>query len=85
LEVDGVDRLTMGDPTKMTPETRLHVDVEVLADRGQWWPAVIEHVRERGGQREAWVRYSTGVDELRLGWFGLDKLRESHAPAGLSD
>lgn len=54
---------------KMTPETRLHVDVEVLADRGQWWPGVIEHLRERGGQREAWVRYSTGVGELRLRWF----------------
>jgi hypothetical protein len=34
----------MGDPMKMTPETRLHVDVEVLADQGQWWPGVIEHL-----------------------------------------
>jgi hypothetical protein len=69
----------------MTSETRLHVDVEVLADRDQWWPGVVEHVRERGGQREAWVRYSTGVGGLRLGWFGLNELREHRAPDGLSD
>lgn len=64
---------------KMTPETRLFIEVEVLADQGRWWPGVVEHWRERGGRREGWVRYSTGVGETRIGWFDAGALRECPA------
>lgn len=34
----------------MVPETRLHIEVEVRADQGMWWPGHLEHWRKRGGR-----------------------------------
>lgn len=59
----------------MTPENRLDIAVEVLVD-GVWWPGWLEHRRQRDGVWEAWVRYTTGVGQTRVGWFGYDVLRE---------
>lgn len=60
----------------MIPETRLHLEVEVLADQGKWWPGTLEHWRQRNGRWEAWVRYSTGVGDTRIGWFAAEDLRQ---------
>lgn len=60
----------------MTPETRLGIEVEVLADEGRWWPGSLEHWRHRQGGWEAWVRYRTGIGETRLGWFAVDSVRQ---------
>lgn len=59
----------------MTPHTRLFTEVEVLAHQGKWWPGTVEHWRDRNGRREAWVRYSTGIGETRIGWFDSDAVR----------
>ena len=61
---------------KMIPTTRLGIDVDVCVD-GTWWPGHVEHWRQVRGQWEAWVRYSTGVGETRIGWFDSDALRRS--------
>ena len=60
---------------KMIPETRLYIEVEVCTDAGIWWPGIVEHRRQRGGRPEAWVRYTTGVGETRIGWFDARDVR----------
>lgn len=61
----------------MTPGTRLGIEVEVHANEDRWWPGHLEHWRQRdGGRWEAWVRYSTGVGETRLGWFDAGDVRQ---------
>jgi hypothetical protein len=59
----------------MIPGTRLFIEVEVLDDQSKWWPGTVEHWRQRGNRWEAWVRYSTGVGETRIGWFDAEVLR----------
>ena len=61
---------------KMIPTTRLGIDVEVNVD-DVWWPGHVEHWRQRSGRWEAWVRYSTGVGETRIGWFDSDFVRRA--------
>ncbi len=60
----------------MTPGPRLNIEVEVHAHEGRWWPGSLEHWRQRDGRWEAWVRYSTGVGETRIGWFDAGDLRQ---------
>ena len=43
------------------PETRLGIEVEVLANEGRWWPGTLEHWRRRGDRWQGWVWYTTGV------------------------
>ena len=52
----------------MIPETRLGIEVEVLADEGRWWPGTLEHWWQRAGRWEGWVWYKTGPGETRIGW-----------------
>ncbi len=59
---------------KMIPTTRLGIEVEVNVDDA-WWPGDLEHWRQRDGRWEAWIRYSTGVGETRIGWFDADAIR----------
>ena len=63
----------------MTPENRLGLDVEVYANEGRWWPGHLEHWRQVDGRWEAWVRYSTGVGETRIGWFAAEDVRPQHS------
>ena len=60
----------------MIPTTRLGIDVEVHVDEA-WWPGQLEHWRQKGGRWEAWVRYSTGLAETRIGWFDADAVRRA--------
>lgn len=63
----------------MTPGSRLDLEVEVRALEGRWWPGWVEHWRQRDGRWEAWVRYSTGVGEMRIGWFRAADVRPAAA------
>jgi hypothetical protein len=59
---------------KMIPTTRLGIEVEVNVDE-TWWPGHLEHWRQSSGRWEAWIRYSTGVGETRIGWFDAEAVR----------
>ena len=61
---------------KMIPTTRLGIEVEVHVENA-WWPGDLEHWRRRGDRWEAWIRYSTGVGETRIGWFDAHEIRRS--------
>lgn len=58
----------------MTPTTRLDTDVEVHVD-DTWWPGTLEHWRQRDDRWEGWVRYSTGIGQTRIGWYGRMDIR----------
>jgi hypothetical protein len=64
----------------ITPETRLHVDVEVLID-DTWRPGTLEHRRPAGDGREGFVRWSTGPGENRMGCYPYERLRAPNAAA----
>ena len=59
----------------MIPETRLGIDVEVLADEGRWLPGTLEHWRREGDRWQGWVWYRTGVGETCTGWFDAGAVR----------
>lgn len=60
---------------RMTPETRLGHDVQVLVN-DTWHEGTLEHWRQnRDGGWEGWVRWSTGPGETRIGWHDQDDIR----------
>lgn len=67
----------------MTPETRLSIEVEVLAEL----PPIGRVSSSTGGSVTAagrtGSRYSTGVGETRIGWFPADEVRRRLGREGL--
>lgn len=60
---------------RMLPTGRLWIDVEVRVE-DQWHPGTLEHRRQApDGGWQAFVRWSTGPGENRIGWFDYDQLR----------
>lgn len=70
----------------MLPGNSANVPVEVLhraSGFGEdtedgWFPGFIEHRRRNAaGEWEAYVRYTRGVGEQYVGWFGYDRIRQA--------
>ena len=52
-------------------------DVEVQTDDGLWHPGRLQAYRQVEGVWSAFVRYSTGPGENRLGWFEEPRIRSA--------